>query len=188
MGEIVLVPSKRPGARFDQFEWVPAADGGRKLMSFSNRYSVETANWEVMWVTVKKGEKRIVSTQFGSDFVAAQELYVKVLKAKKPLATLACVNIGFPPPEKYMGKMAALNRQGLWWCPFCMKLRRFEKTHWREIDGDMYTVDDAVYRCPMCETGHSSWDVRRWNPIASRLYEGKRARGNTSGKRKKRRR
>ena len=157
-------------------------------MTLSNRYAVEQAMWEVMWVVKEKNGKRIVSIQFGHDFVGARELYEKILKAKKPLTTLCCTNHGFAPPDKHRNKMRALNRQGVWWCPHCMKLRRFERRAWDEVDGKMYATEEFAYHCPMCDISHRSWHVRRWNPMAARIYEGKRSKGRKSKRGKQRRR
>lgn len=184
MTDIVRVKG-RPG----HLEYVEAADGRRVLMSFRNRYSIETAAWEVMWVVVKKSEKRIVAIDFGTDFVAAQELYVKVCRAGRKLATLRCKNQGFEPPERYRDKMASLNRRGVWWCPYCMKLRRFEKRAWSESwhTPDEIEPSEPAYYCPMCDIPHGDWSVRRWNPLAARLYEGL-TRRRSSGKRRRRKR
>lgn len=149
-------------------------------------FAVENAKWEVMWVAVKKKEKRIVAIDFDDDFVSALQLYEKARKGKKPLATLRCRNVGFPLPEKHQGRILALNKEGVWWCPFCMQLRRFEKRGWAECDGEIFPSDPAYY-CPMCDISHHNGHVIRFNPIAQMLKI-RQAKGGRRSRGKRRRR
>lgn len=149
-------------------------------------YSLFQAKWEVLWVTTKGG-KRIVSMDFDDDFVAALELYLKAKQAEKPLATLRCKNVGFPPPEKCEGKMAGYNKQGVWWCPYCMQLRRFEKRGWTEVDDTPFS-SEPTYFCPICDISQYDGHVIRYNPLARKLQNARRTRGRKrSGRRRKRR-
>lgn len=174
-----------------------------------------TAQWEVMWVVVKKGEKRIVCIDHGGDLVSALEMYMKVKNAGKKVATLRCKNIAFPPPADWVdmepvyakrkgkvvvvdevqsnpptfnGKMDAYNGQGIWWCPYCMKLRRFEKRGWAEVE-DMTFETEPQYCCPMCDISHNDWHVAKYNPLAQRIRNAKKSRGrrSKSGRRKRKR-
>lgn len=144
------------------------------------------ARWEVMWVAVKNGKKKIVCIDHDDDFVSARDLYVKVKQAGKKLPTLRCKNIGFAPPERMRNKMASYNRQGVWWCPYCMELRRFEKRGWIELDEKLYTAEPAYY-CPMCDISHQNHHVVAFNPAAQLLVNRKRSRGRRSSGRRKRR-
>jgi hypothetical protein len=147
------------------------------------RHAVDNARWDVMWVG--KG-KRIIVKEFDEDLVGAIELYMLVKKAKKPMATLRCCNVGFRPPDKYYDKMVAYNKQGVWWCPYCMELRRFEKClHAFDDFGDAYAIDPE-YRCPMCDITHTDWHVIRYNPVAKRLRDRRGARKRSSKGRKRR--
>ena len=173
-----------------------------------------TSQWEVLWVTVKKGEKRIIAIDHGADFVSALEMYQKVTDAGKKLCTLRCKNIAFPPPERFVDmepvyakkrgklvvvdevqsqpatftrKMDAYNAQGIWWCPYCMKLRRFEKRGWSEVDGRVFETE-AHYCCPMCDISHNDWHVTKYNPLAQRIRNAKKSRGRKSSGRRRRKR
>lgn len=151
------------------------------------RHAVEHAGWEVIWA---KKDKSLVAIDFEDNLAEALELYEKVKKAGKPLATLRCKNVAFPPPDKYAEKMDAYNRMGVWWCPYCMKLRRFEKRSWAEMDGHVYEVDPE-YACPICDITHANWAVCKYNPVPRKLRERrgvKRARASKKGSRRARRR
>jgi len=149
------------------------------------KYAVEHAGWEVIWA---RQDKSLVAIDFEHDFVGALELYEKIKKAGKPLATLRCKNIGFAPPEKYENKMEAYNHQGVWWCPYCMKLRRFELRAWAEIDDHLYRIDPERF-CPICDISQGDHNICLYNPAARRIRDKpKRLRAGKSSKRGKRRR
>jgi hypothetical protein len=65
--------------------------------------------------------------------------------------------------------MERLNRKGIFWCPYCRQMRKFQRQtgmtstegNWMEAPG-MY--------CPMCGVSHRLKPVRDWNPHAARLY------------------
>jgi hypothetical protein len=168
----------------------------------------DRARWSVMWVAKKKGKLYIIEKTFENDFAAATELYLKVKRAGKPMATLRCMNVGFPPPErlrphyetraevvvrrnnqgrrkKYKRRievevipLSELNLKGVWWCPYCRELRRFE--HWDGVatDGSFFQtiktskpgffMNPGMY-CPMCGINQNDSHVRRWNPQAALL-------------------
>lgn len=183
-------------------------------MDHGAEFKMLHANWEVMWVVRHKGENHIIVKDFDRDFVGARELYLKVKKTNRKMVTLRCRNVGFPPPDRwrdmepvykkrkgklvvvdevmsepatYVGKMTAYNRHGVWWCPYCMELRRFEKRAWAEVDGHLFSADPKYY-CPMCDVSHSDAHVIRYNPIAQRLAYGKKSRGRGRKKRGRSRR
>lgn len=142
-----------------------------------------------MWVKREKGKNRIIAIDFEDDLVGAMELFEKARKGKKPLATLRCKNVGFPPPEKYYDRMVAYNHKGVWWCPYCMQLRRFEGRHWSSVDDMVFATDEVAYCCPMCDISHRDHHVIKYNPIARRLRDGnKRKRGSSRGRKKRGRR
>lgn len=130
--------------------------------------------------------------KFGPDLPDAITYLTKAL-AKGPLlksVTLRCCNMGFPPPEKLRphdvervsikkvkGKrkrvkttvrvvpLYKLNREhGIWWCPYCMKLRKFVRRTHGVIDG--IKIPDKAECCPMCGVTHRDHHVRLWNPVA----------------------
>lgn len=153
-----------------------------------------TARWEVIWWNKKT--KQFSTIEFDNDLASAEELYARAVAADKPFATLRCTNVGFPPPKKYRprvvkklkkervrGKvkktvvelevepMVEVNMKGIWWCPYCRKMRKF-----RNQDGFTYSYQDTDYwvdaqgmYCPVCEISHTNHHVRKWNPHAARM-------------------
>jgi hypothetical protein len=152
-----------------------------------------------MW----KGKKGyIVEKKFDNDFAGALDAYTTLKAAGKKWVTLRCCNVGFAPPrnithapvatykivtrggKKYKKKvitetdlMPEYNAKDVWWCPFCIKLRRF----YRDTD-EPYRV---VMRCPVCEISNYDWHVKRWNPQAKTI-EFRRARVKRSTRRSRR--
>lgn len=148
--------------------------------------AVENARWQVLWVA----DKRVVRKDFGPDLSRATEVYAKAVAAGKRAATLRCCNVGFAPPiklqphdvfvvkkvkrngrikrvkiPKLVLPLDKLNReQGVWWCPYCMKLRKFIKRKGYRLDN--VWVEDVHHACPMCNVSHRDFHVRRWNPVA----------------------
>lgn len=152
------------------------------------RYAIETSGWEVMWVAVRSGKKKIVAIDFEHDLAGALDLYHKIKVAGKPMATMRCKNVGFEPLDKYLGKMAAYNQKGVWWCPYCMQLRRFEKRNWAVIGDEIYGTEDEAYCCPMCDISHRDHHVVKWNPVARRLRDGNKRKRTSKGRKKRARR
>lgn len=86
--------------------------------------------------------------------------------------------------------MSELNLKGVWWCPYCRELRRFE--HWDGVKTDgsffkgirdskpTFMLHPGMY-CPMCGINQNDSHVRRWNPQAAllefRINTSKRRRG-----------
>lgn len=159
----------------------------------------DRTRWEVLWVVRKKGKQpRIVCIEFENDFSGALQLYLKVKAAGRPLCTLRCTNVGFPPPEKFRphfirvvvghkvvrrkGRkfrkkiygdqevipLKELNLKGVWWCPYCREMRRFQ--HWdgyesRTLFSGVWIPKPGMY-CPMCGISQEDHHVRKWNPQA----------------------
>ena len=145
------------------------------------------SRWEVMWVVKKGGEPRIICKEFDHDFPSAVELYWKLKVAGKKMATLRCCNVGYGPPVKYENAMMAYNRQGIWWCPYCMQLRRFEKRAWYEVD-ERLIADAPKYYCPMCDISHTDGNVVKHNPLAQNLMSRRKSKGRRSKKSGRRKR
>lgn len=147
--------------------------------------TAQRARWEVRWLA--KG--RIVSKNFGTDFAGAMALLQKALAANKNGATIICKNMGFPPPERlqprhvrtvkrnargrketvegFVRPMRRLNATGIWWCPYCAKLRKFVRKTGFVVSG--VRVNEPGYHCPLCEISHRDANVKKWNPVAERL-------------------
>src|SRR5690349_3294352 len=102
----------------------------------------ERARWEVLFI--HRGHRK--RKRFGDDLASAAHFYASLSRALQGSAlkslTLRCSNLRFPPPAKLRphdrtvrvkGKrkpvtvrvvpMRKLNKQGVWWCGYCMKLR-----------------------------------------------------------------
>lgn len=154
-------------------------------------------NWAVMWLARdKKGKVKIVEKWCGDDFSEALRVYELARKAQKTGATLRCANYAFPPPksiterERIVSKvvikkrggvrkrvrvrrtevfnaMSELNAQGILWCPYCIKLRSFEKQDGFIFEG--LFVPKVAYYCPMCGISHSHGIIRKYNPLSYKM-------------------
>lgn len=161
-----------------------------------NQHMVDHMKWSVYWQ--KKG--KWVRKRFYDDVGAAIRFYADRLD--RPGITLHCDNMAFPPPKaiteyrrqswkivRIKGKkfkkkvftvinlMEEYNQKGVWWCPYCIKLRRFTLTE-TERGPEMY--------CPVCGCGNYIATVRRHNPHAAVIEMHKRQQRTSSGKRRKR--
>ena len=157
--------------------------------------SLKLAKWSVLWVVEKKtkgGKRKKKIMEYDAGYDLADALRVKSLleAADRRAVTLRCKNTGFPPPEvllpheeyeivtkrrngknkKYRKKtwvdpMMDYNLMGIYWCPYCMKLRKFVQRSgfWYE---DKYWVDRKGLYCPMCDIFHQDPHVMKWNPQA----------------------
>lgn len=146
----------------------------------------ERAKWEVIWV--KDG--RVARKDCGNDLAEALRVYALTLQAGKRLATLRCKNMAFPPPERfrartelkhfrskhsgrvtteecYIQPMDALNRKGIWWCPYCIKMRKFKLS--KSFIHESVRVQDPRYACPLCGASHRMQTVAQFNPIAHKV-------------------
>lgn len=150
------------------------------------RWSVIWLNPKGKWVEKKPGPEFP-----GLNFVDALELYERVRVAGRKGVTLRCTNVGFPPPARFMPRVVRvkvlnskgkptkrngeyvykevlrvplkkLNKRGIWWCPHCMKFRRFK------IIKNKHTRT-YVHRCPVCNIDHRNHHVRAHNPVARTL-------------------
>jgi len=156
------------------------------------------AKWEVMWVRDGKIQRKdcgddIVEAMRIRDLALDGGRKAVTLRCKnfgfpppdhlRPQEVL--VNVPLNPPKivrrggkryrkthekKRMLKvpLKKLNAEGIWWCPYCMKLRRFKKTNSFVLDG--IRVQETRHVCPMCGISHRDHHVRRWNPVAQRLF------------------
>lgn len=153
-------------------------------------------NWEVLWL--KNGRRH--RKDFGHDFAGAEMLERKLLVAGRKDVTLRCKNYGFPPPQKYQPRevivrrgrkrvrginrpMKGLNQRGIFWCPYCRKMRRFKTVSGFRVDG--IKVEEKRHVCPVCRINVSDHHVKKHNPMAVRIEWDLRGR---SGKKKGRRR
>jgi hypothetical protein len=70
--------------------------------------------------------------------------------------------------------MKKKNRDGIWWCPYCRELRRFVKKKYIEVEltpgGRTTQIHEPGMYCPMCGVSHRDHSVRKWNPIAVKVF------------------
>lgn len=158
----------------------------------------ERANWEVIWVKDNKvqrkdcghdlvealrvrdlvkeaGRKNVTLRCKNFGFGPPEELRPQIVKVKIPMDPPRIVKKNGKRYRKTWGykemrkiPLKQLNAEGIWWCPYCMKLRRFKKTNSFVIDG--IRVQETRHVCPLCGISHRDPHVRRWNPIATRLF------------------
>jgi len=156
----------------------------------TTEYAVEHARWQVLWV-VTKPKRRIVVIECENNLAEARRIYQLAKDSGKHYPTLRSANVAFPPPEKIEEKIHAYNRQMVFWCPFCMELRRFTKFDGfhSELSGAWVEVPQ-FYCCPMCDISIHHGQVKQYNPRAAELaVKSKRLRrGKSSGRTRRRRR
>lgn len=178
----------------------------------ASAYTTQHVNWEVRWIGARG---KVNVRKFGHDYVEAVRVYTLAVQAGKRAATLRSANIGFPPPPEkyadlekyprgrskrtgkivygvrvkephtYLVRMRQVNAKGLWWCPFCMKMRKFVKKPGFTYEGIF--VDKVHYACPMCAVMHDDGSVRKYNPIVTMMEMRGRARKRSRRSRRRRR-
>lgn len=143
-----------------------------------NNLTIYNAKWGVMWISPKTG--KWVEKHFEDDLPKAIEFQNRLVVAGRK-ATVRCLNVGFPPPKRITeyeqveivvrnGKkrrnitivnlMEQYNSEGVWWCPYCIKCRRFQQ----KIIG----VRVAMI-CPACGVSSRDGHVKRYNPESAIL-------------------
>lgn len=164
-----------------------------------SRHWTRYQNWSVFWYS--KTKKSYVRKRFHEDFGAALEFYHDAVEeGKKRGLTLHPDNHGYPPPKRiteheqitwkvvkrngkrYKKKVVTIvnlmheyNAKGIWWCAYCVKLRRFTS---------VYTERGPEMHCPVCGVSHRL--VKEHNPKAVIIEMHKAQRRTTNGKRRRR--
>lgn len=141
----------------------------------------------------EEGDYSIIRKDFGTDLDGAVDLYTRAKAAGKRVVTLLSCNVGHPPPEHLLpytrlvkkkvktrrgikrkmvrvkfDPMRARNRKGIFWCPYCRTLRKYQQQAGFWFEGK-YVGEPGLY-CPLCGISHKDFHVRKWNPIAYRIY------------------
>jgi hypothetical protein len=65
--------------------------------------------------------------------------------------------------------MEGLNRKGIFWCPYCREMRKFQMQSGMTTTEGNWMEAPGLY-CPMCGVSHRLMPVRQYNPHANRLY------------------
>lgn len=164
-------------------------------MLISNQAS-ERARWQVLWI--KDGRKitkdfehdltgalevyvKVKGRRPGATlrctnmgFPPPEELLPRIVIVRKPLAKPKIVRRGGKRYRKTHERVRARlvpmkkkNAEGVFWCPYCRELRRFKLKKKFKIEGVWLHEERMV--CPMCGVSTRDHNVRRWNPIASRI-------------------
>lgn len=158
----------------------------------------ERAKWQVLWIKDRRiidkrfgddfkgatdlylkvkqaGRKGATLRCTNMGFAPPEHLRPQEVMAKVPLDPPKIVRRGGKRYRKrYELKrmlkvpMKKLNAEGIWWCPYCRELRRFKKTNSFKIDG--ITVRETRHVCPMCGVCHRDHNVRKHNPVATKLF------------------
>lgn len=143
-----------------------------------NTFALTRARWDVRWVV----DRRIVVVDCADDFAEATRIYTLAVAGGRRDVTLRCKNVAIPPPARLrvvherktpdgierVPHLHSYNLRGWWWCPYCAQLRKFKVQRGFSSDGQW--VPEPGYHCPMCSISHRDSSVRRWNPLADRLY------------------
>lgn len=147
----------------------------------------ERARWQVCWVT---DDGRVIRKDMGDDFHEAMRIYTMAVEGGRRAPVLRSKNMAFPPPVKWRPRyedvldvrgrptgerikhepLEAANRAGQWWCPFCIKFRKFRhRKGWWTTEGVWMAEPSMV--CPLCHIPHTAFDVKFWNPLARRITD-----------------
>lgn len=162
------------------------------------------ARWQVVWINPKNN--KVVRKDFGDDFHEAMKVYTRAVELGARATTLRCKNMSFPPPEKWRPRMEpvlnargkptgeqikhepleGLNRQGTYWCPYCIKFRKFRHRDGYYTTEGVWMAEPALV-CPMCHIEHTAFYVKFWNPLARVITDAQlSAEGRSRNKRKRR--
>jgi thiol-disulfide isomerase/thioredoxin len=164
----------------------------------------ERANWQVLWIKdgkvhrkhcghdlmeairihdlAKNADRKGVTLRccnFG--FPPPEKYLPHEVKVKVPLDPPKIVKIKgkrykktFEVVTAVKNPMREMNKKGIWWCPYCQKMRKFVY-HSLSVNqhlGNVQKFRDPAYRCPMCKIPHRDLTVRKYNPMAIQLvYE-----------------
>jgi len=138
-------------------------------MPLNNRSVNMPARWAVVW----RSNGRWIEKEVDDDFGEAQRLFGLLIRAGRE-PQIRSLNVAFPPPKRLtehkrykivngkktvrvVNRMETLNRKGWWWCPYCVRLRKFVR------DPDKYRT---VFLCPLCGVSSMDGSVKRYNPFA----------------------
>lgn len=163
-----------------------------------NAHWTRYQNWSVFWYSKNKG--KWLRKRFREDFGAAVKFFGE--NQHRPGITLHPDNHGYPPPKrithhervtweivkrkgkKYKKKVVTVvnlmdeyNSKGIWWCSYCVQLRRFKEIQ-TERGPELY--------CPVCKVSHRL--VKDHNPKALVIEMHKAQRRTPNGKPRGRRR
>lgn len=144
--------------------------------------AAERARWQVVWV---RPDGKVVRHDTGDDFHEAMKVYTRAVTGGRRAVTLRCKNMSFPPPPQYRPTVEPIldkrgrptgetvkheplhdvNRRGVWWCPYCIKMRKFRHRPGYYTTEGVWMAEPAMV-CPMCHIEHTSFFVKFWNPLA----------------------
>jgi len=158
-----------------------------------NIFWIANLRWSVYW---RKKNGKIVRKRFGDDFNAALKFYQE--RTDRPAITLHVDNHSFPPPSRIthhdkvswqvvvrkgrrfkkkvvttVNLMHEYNRKGIWWCGYCIQLRRFVLVQ-TDRGPEMY--------CPICTASHRI--NKQYNPQAQIIEMHKQQRRTSNGRSK----
>lgn len=110
-------------------------------------------------------------------FPPPEKLLPRVVKVKQELDTPRIVRRQgkryrqtHTVKEMVYQPLKKLNRQGIFWCPYCMELRRFVHRNGFRVDG-IYVAEKRL-ACPMCRVTQRDANVIKYNPMMAQIrYE-----------------
>lgn len=151
---------------------------------YAGNNAAERARWQVLWVS--RGQVKRKDFEHDLSGALTFHLWASANAGTSTHITLRCCNVAFPPPVKFqphakevkvkgqrkpvtvtVQPMRGLNRKGIFWCPYCMKMRRFVKRKNFEVEG--IKIVRPVLCCPLCEVSHREGGVQRHNPFAGEI-------------------
>jgi len=116
--------------------------------------------WKVIWKT-DEGKKTFRTFKGSKPSEAVQ--YAKSLKHKGLHPVVISSNHAYAPTQK----QEINRRQGMIWCPYCIKWRSFQ----------LYSIRRATYvtapvmRCPVCTISTNDFYVKKYNGLLEHMTE-----------------
>lgn len=169
---------------------------------YATNGNAERARWAVLWVSKGKVQRK----DFDHDLAEALRVYGIAVRLEKPMATLACVNMAFPPPDKYADheedRFELITHRGKRYKkplpPLLIEPRVYhDRMHAANLKGWWWCPYCIAFRkfrrtegfrlegiwvaeprmiCPVCKISHNDASVHKYNPIAARYDNMRRTR------------
>lgn len=116
--------------------------------------------WKVLWTTTE-GKKTFRKFQGDKPSEAVQ--FAKKLKRSGLKPNVISANHAFRPTEK----QEINRRQGMIWCPYCVKWRTFKLF---ALKKPTYKTE-AFMRCPVCTISTNDFYVKKYNGFLEHMDE-----------------
>jgi hypothetical protein len=129
-----------------------------------------------LYMKAKKGGKRLATLMSPNVAFPPPEKYRPYTRRTVEVREVRVIRQGEPKKVKRktlvtkdIVPMQGLNRKGIFWCPYCREMRKFQMQSGFQTTEGTFMEAPGLY-CPLCGISHRVMPVRLWNPHCSRLY------------------